>query len=127
MTVPTTGPVSSPRARRSRAITYMQLVAVDQPPEVIHHDQPVAVAVERDADVGPHPATVSCSSSGAVEPQRRLMLRPLGEQPMGMISAPRSASTRGATLYAAPLAQSMTTLSPERSMPAGSVEAQNSW
>ena len=44
------------------------------------------------------PGTVSCSSSGEVEPQPSLMLRPLGEQPIGTISASRSARMRGATL-----------------------------
>ena len=46
---------------------------------------------------------------------------------MGTISAPRSASTRGATLYPAPFAQSMTILNPCRFIPAGMVDAQNSW
>jgi hypothetical protein len=55
------------------------------------------------------------------------MLRPFGEQPIGMISAPRSASTRGATLYPAPLAQSMTIFRPERSTPSGITEAQKFW
>ena len=73
------------------------------------------------------PDTVMRRSSGWVEPQPALMLRPLGEQPIGMISAPRSASTRGATLYAAPLAQSMTIFMPLRSTPGGKVEAQKSW
>ena len=46
----------------------------------------------------PTPGTVNCRRLGDVEPQPSLMLRPFGEQPIGMISAPRSASVRGTTL-----------------------------
>ena len=48
-----------------------QLVAIDGAAEVIDHHQPVAVAIERDAGMRRTPGTVSCSSSGAVDPQRR--------------------------------------------------------
>ena len=41
------------------------------------------------------PGTVSCNRPGDVEPQLRLMFRPFGEEPMGTISAPRSARMRG--------------------------------
>ncbi len=73
------------------------------------------------------PGTVSCSRLGDVEPQPSLMLRPFGEQPIGMISAPRSASVRGTTLYPAPFAQSTTSFMPSSVMPFGSDSAQKSW
>ncbi|PAV68980.1 hypothetical protein WR25_01194 [Diploscapter pachys] len=42
------------------------------------------------------------------------MLTPLGVTPIAMMSAPSSHSAEGATLYAAPLAQSITTRRPSR-------------
>ena len=40
-----------------------QLIAVDAPPELIHHHDPIAVAVESQADLARTPGTVSCKSS----------------------------------------------------------------
>ena len=89
---------SVPARLRARGDDVDELVAVDDAAEPIDHHQPIAVAIERDAAAARTPGTVSCSSPGAVEPQPSLMLRPFGEQPIGMISAPRSASVRGTTL-----------------------------
>ena len=128
ITVPTTGPVISPRSRPCLARMRQRSPSTQRPssPDFTgRHRIELAFRVE-----GTNPAltgTVSCSSSGAVDPQPSLMLRPFGEQPMGTISAPKSASTRGATLYPAPLAQSITILKPCKFMPAGIVEAQNCW
>ena len=100
MTVPTTGPCSVPALLALARDDVQQLVAVDDAAEVIDHHQTIAVAIERDAGLRRTPGTVSCSSSGDVEPQFRLMLRPFGEQPIGTISAPRSARMRGADFVA---------------------------
>ena len=52
--MPTTGPRSVPSSFSARGDHVKNLVAVDDAPEVIDHDQPVAVAVEGEADVGAH-------------------------------------------------------------------------
>ena len=59
--------------------------------------QPKAAPVER---------TVSASCSGCVEPQCRLMFRPLGSLPMIVASSARRRNNSGATVVVAPLAQS---------------------
>ena len=76
-----------------------QLIAIDDPSQVIDHHQTIAIAVERNTCIcACTPGTVSCKSSGEVDPQLRLILRPFGEQPIGTISAPRSARILGPTL-----------------------------
>ncbi len=54
ITVPTTGPLSSPRRVPHRGQDEQQLVAIHAAPELIHHHHPVAVAVERHADLRAH-------------------------------------------------------------------------
>ena len=99
MTVPTTGPSSvRPRVRRALARMYSSWSPSTQRPR----SSTITTRSPSPSSARPTcartPGTVSCSNSGAVEPQPSLMLRPFGEQPIGTISAPRSASTRGATL-----------------------------
>ena len=95
-------PRRRPRARRAGAQNERdqrhQLVAVDDLALLVDDDQPVGVAVERDADMraAPRPPC-ACSAAGAVEPQPSLMLRPLGVTPIATTSAPSSHSAEGAT------------------------------
>ena len=59
-----------------------QLIAVDDAPALVHHDDAVGIAVERDADVGAHfHAPCGGAPSGAVEPQSLLILKPSGSTP----------------------------------------------
>ena len=52
MTVATTAPpLSLPRLLQAERDQRHQLVAVDQPALLVDHDQPVGIAVEREADV----------------------------------------------------------------------------
>ena len=75
-----------------------QLVAVDHPALLVDHDQPVGVAVEREADVGAaRDHRLAAAARGWVEPQPSLMLVPLGVTPSGTTSAPSSHSASGAT------------------------------
>jgi hypothetical protein len=79
------------RSRRGREVTGADgddVVAVDDGPGVVDGDQPVGVAVEGQAGVGPS-ATTSRRFSGWVAPQRSLMLQPSGWSLMTMTSAPR--------------------------------------
>ena len=48
-----------------------QLVAVDGPAEVVDHDHPVAVAVERKAHLGAHTRDRQLQQSGASSRSRR--------------------------------------------------------
>ena len=57
-------------------------------------------------------ATAACSAPRLVEPQPSLMLMPSGSTPIAITSAPASASSRGASAYAAPCAQSTTIRQP---------------
>ena len=74
------------------------LVAVDDLALLVDDDQPVGVAVERDADVGARSRPPSrYSVCGAVEPTPSLMFVPLGVTPIATTSAPSSHSAEGAT------------------------------
>ena len=73
------------------------LVAVDDVAALVDNHDAVGVAVERDADVGAHLATLAHSAAGAVEPQSLLMLKPSGSTPIAITSAPSSHSASGAT------------------------------
>ena len=89
---------------------------------LVAHDQPVGVAVERQAEMGTvAPAPRRTAVAGTVEPQSRLMLNPSGATPIGTTSAPSSHRMVGATLYAAPCAQSTTILRPSSRRPRGRV------
>ena len=101
MTVATMPPPAQPAvARPWTGDERHQLVAVDQLARLVDQHQPVGVAVERDADVGAPCATHLRLQQlpGRVEPQSPLMLKPSGETPIAMTSAPSSHSTVGATL-----------------------------
>ena len=54
MTVPTTGPFNSPGELPRRGQNEQQLIAVHAAPKFIHHHHPIAVAVERQADLRAH-------------------------------------------------------------------------
>ena len=73
-----------------------ELIAVDHLPLLIDNDQAIGVAIEREADVRAVLATVSeqlrVRRAAAV-----VDVRPLGETPSGMTSAPSSHSAAGAT------------------------------
>ena len=97
MTVPTTGPFS-PFCLCLGGNDVQQLVAIGDAAEVIDHHQPVAVAVERDASMGLNARDRRLQQFRRRGAATELMLRPFGEQPIGMISAPRSAMMRGPTL-----------------------------
>jgi hypothetical protein len=59
---PDDGPAESSFILPGTGQNVQQLVAIDQAPEVIDHDQPVAVAIQRDADIG---ARCQLPSTGA--------------------------------------------------------------
>ena len=66
MTVPTTGPRKrSPSCLRARAQDIDELVAVDQVAALVDHDDAVAVAVERDADMRSHASDRELQQIGA--------------------------------------------------------------
>ena len=73
----------------------------------------------------PAATTAAWSDAGEVDPHSALMLRPSGWACRTSTTAPRSRTTEGATVDAAPLAQSSTTCSPSRRRP--STEARTAW
>ena len=97
--------------RRDNAITAQQtvaahrcrqqchnLVAVDHPTLFVDHDQPVGIAIQRNANIGHLPATtVSCNVAGWVDPIRSLIFLPLGLTPIAVTFAPNSQIAAGAT------------------------------
>ena len=98
MTVATTAsPLSSPRACRPSAIS-----AINWSPSTSWPFS--STTISRSASPSsarpmsaPLATTVSCKSSGWVEPQSSLMLRPSGVTPSGTTSAPSSHKASGAT------------------------------
>ena len=76
-----------------------QLVAVHVLAFLVDDDQPVGVAVQRDADIGAVLSTTRRRSRPvSVEPHSSLMLTPLGETPIASTSAPSSQSADGRDL-----------------------------
>ena len=72
------------------------LVAVDRVAVTVDREHPVAVTVERDAEVVSPARTVSCSSARSVAPQPSLMFSPFGSSPMAVTSAPSRSKASGA-------------------------------
>ncbi len=91
MPPPRSRPARAPGARDQR----QDLVAVDQLAALVGQQQPVGVAVERDAEIGAVLHHLAHRKSGTVEPQPRLMLNPSGDTPTGTTVAPSSHSTVG--------------------------------
>ena len=65
----------------------------------------------------PCAVTAPASDPIQVEPTPSLMFSPSGSVPIGITSAPARLSSRGASSYAAPCAQSTTTRSPASGAP----------
>ena len=85
-------------ARQARRDQRHQLVAVENDAALVGDDQPVGVAVERDADIGAPRQHLAPHLLGREAPHSRLMFSPSGATPIGNTSAPSSQSTVGATL-----------------------------
>ena len=118
--MPTTGPLQLLLFVAIERQDVEQLVAVDHGAAVfIDHHHAVAVAVQRDTDVGLHGRNGLLDQASSVDPQPALMLRPFGEQPSGITSAPSSLKGARPDFVAAPLAPSNTTLRPSSVRPAG--------
>ena len=113
--VTTASPASAPRARRSSA----QIARIWSPSTGV----PVASTARARSPSpskarprsAPTPRTTSPTSARSVEPQPSLMLIPSGSTPTRVTRAPRRSKISGAVTAVAPLAQSRTTVIPERS------------
>ena len=84
---------------------------------LVDREHPVAVAVERDAEVEPRSSTVCCKSARSVAPQPTLMFSPFGSSPIACTSAPQRSNASGARPEYAPFAQSTAIRKPVRSEP----------
>ena len=83
------------------------LVAVDDVPVLVDREHPVAVAVERDAEVEPAGASpFAAERARSVAPQPWLMFVPSGSAPIVVTTAPSCSNARGAISQYAPFAQS---------------------
>ena len=81
-------------------------------PVVVDRQAAVGVAVEREAGIGAVLEHRGLQRPRWVEPQPSLMLRPSGSALIAITSAPAARSAAGPASYAAPWAQSRTTLMP---------------
>ncbi len=54
MTVPTTGPRRVPASLSERGDDVEQLIPIDDAAEMIDHDEPITVAIERKSHIGAH-------------------------------------------------------------------------
>ena len=73
------------------------LVAVDRVAVAVDGEHPVAVAVERDAEVvAAGRGRSACSSARSVAPQPSLMFSPFGASPIAVTSAPSRSNASGA-------------------------------
>ena len=119
MTVATTAsPRSSLRSCEVERGDREDLVAVDELALFVDRDDPVGVAVEREARRSPaRPGPLAARSSGWVEPQSALMFAPSGDASSTSTVAPSARSAVGATRNAAPFPQSSTTCNPVRWRP----------
>ena len=98
MTVTTTVlPASWPRSARSRANRASSSSPLATAPVVVDGHQPVGVAVESQAQVGPVLDHRLGQRPGWVDPQPSLMLVPSGSQPMATTSAPSRSKTLAAS------------------------------
>ena len=92
----------APREAAATAVVHRdhveQLVAVVGAAVAVDHQQPVAVAVERDAEVRVVRDHRFLRWLGCVAPTPSLMFNPFGSAPTEMTSAPSSWNTGGATL-----------------------------
>ena len=105
-------PASRPAICRSRASRAMIWSPSTTVPGRVDRQHAVGVAVEREPEVeAAQHARRSASASRWVEPTRSLMLTPSGSQAVISCSMPSCAKTSGATVEAAPLAQSTSTRS----------------
>ena len=104
-----------------------KLVAVDEDAAAVDHLHAIAVAVERDAEVGAcFDRPRASSACGCVAPTSRLMLSPSGRAPIASTLRAELANTFGAIWYVAPCAQSSTIETPRRLNDDGTVDLQNS-